>query len=93
MFRLSAVCPCTVGSAVQETQIQAAPGALQLPFPNPSSSWRLPTSLPQIQAAPGALQVLFGLLTGTEHQYTSRGSTPSSQELHNILPLASSQIR
>ncbi|XP_056362198.1 conserved oligomeric Golgi complex subunit 1 isoform X3 [Oenanthe melanoleuca] len=37
--------------------------------------------------------VLFGLLTGTEHQYTSRGATPSSQELHNILPLASSQIR
>ncbi|XP_032932518.1 conserved oligomeric Golgi complex subunit 1 isoform X3 [Catharus ustulatus] len=37
--------------------------------------------------------VLFGLLTGTEHQYTSRGSAPSSQELHNILPLASSQIR
>ncbi|KAI1232484.1 hypothetical protein IHE44_0006949 [Lamprotornis superbus] len=37
--------------------------------------------------------VLFGLLTGTEHQYTSRGSAPNSQELHNILPLASSQIR
>ncbi|NXC90428.1 COG1 protein, partial [Cercotrichas coryphoeus] len=37
--------------------------------------------------------VLFGLLTGTEHQYTSRGATPSTQELHNILPLASSQIR
>ncbi|NXS58682.1 COG1 protein, partial [Brachypteracias leptosomus] len=37
--------------------------------------------------------VLFGLLTGTENQYTSRSSTPSSQELHNILPLASSQIR
>ncbi|KFU93501.1 Conserved oligomeric Golgi complex subunit 1, partial [Chaetura pelagica] len=37
--------------------------------------------------------VLFGLLTGTEHQYTSRSGTLSSQELHNILPLASSQIR
>ncbi|NXY11383.1 COG1 protein, partial [Pteruthius melanotis] len=37
--------------------------------------------------------VLFGLLTGTENQYTSRGGAPSSQELHNILPLASSQIR
>ncbi|NXA36007.1 COG1 protein, partial [Eudromia elegans] len=37
--------------------------------------------------------VLFGLLTGTENQYTSRSSAPSSQELHNILPLASSQIR
>ncbi|NWI44623.1 COG1 protein, partial [Picathartes gymnocephalus] len=37
--------------------------------------------------------VLFGLLTGTENQYTSRGSALSSQELHNILPLASSQIR
>ncbi|OWK54478.1 Conserved oligomeric Golgi complex subunit 1 [Lonchura striata] len=37
--------------------------------------------------------VLFGLLTGTENQYTSRGGTVSSQELHNILPLASSQIR
>ncbi|XP_062447836.1 conserved oligomeric Golgi complex subunit 1 isoform X1 [Rhea pennata] len=37
--------------------------------------------------------VLFGLLTGTENQYTSRSSTLSSQELHNILPLASSQIR
>uniref|UniRef100_A0A8C5X8Z2 Conserved oligomeric Golgi complex subunit 1 n=1 Tax=Malurus cyaneus samueli TaxID=2593467 RepID=A0A8C5X8Z2_9PASS len=37
--------------------------------------------------------VLFGLLTGTEHQYTSRGGALSSQELHNILPLASSQIR
>ncbi|XP_071619893.1 conserved oligomeric Golgi complex subunit 1 isoform X2 [Heliangelus exortis] len=37
--------------------------------------------------------VLFGLLTGTENQYTGRSSTPSSQELHNILPLASSQIR
>ncbi|NXR42132.1 COG1 protein, partial [Zosterops hypoxanthus] len=37
--------------------------------------------------------VLFGLLTGTENQYTSRGGTLSSQEPHNILPLASSQIR
>ncbi|KAM6118922.1 LOW QUALITY PROTEIN: conserved oligomeric Golgi complex subunit 1 [Phoenicopterus ruber ruber] len=37
--------------------------------------------------------VLFGLLTGTENQYASRSGTPSSQEPHNILPLASSQIR
>ncbi|XP_061311212.1 conserved oligomeric Golgi complex subunit 1 [Pezoporus flaviventris] len=37
--------------------------------------------------------VLFGLLTGTENQYTSRSGTLSSQEQHNILPLASSQIR
>ncbi|TRZ13874.1 hypothetical protein HGM15179_013253 [Zosterops borbonicus] len=37
--------------------------------------------------------VLFGLLTGTENQYTSRGGALSSQEPHNILPLASSQIR
>ncbi|KFW09170.1 Conserved oligomeric Golgi complex subunit 1, partial [Eurypyga helias] len=37
--------------------------------------------------------VLFGLLTGTENQYASRSGAPSSQELHNILPLASSQIR
>ncbi|KFZ68338.1 Conserved oligomeric Golgi complex subunit 1, partial [Podiceps cristatus] len=37
--------------------------------------------------------VLFGLLTGTENQYTSRSGAPSSQEPHNILPLASSQIR
>ncbi|XP_027547208.1 conserved oligomeric Golgi complex subunit 1 isoform X4 [Neopelma chrysocephalum] len=37
--------------------------------------------------------VLFGLLTGTENQYTSRSGALSSQELHNILPLASSQIR
>ncbi|XP_053816423.1 conserved oligomeric Golgi complex subunit 1 isoform X3 [Vidua chalybeata] len=37
--------------------------------------------------------VLFGLLTGTENQYTSRAGVLSSQELHNILPLASSQIR
>lgn len=41
----------------------------------------------------GAVQVLFGLLTGTENQYSSRSSALSSQELHNILPLASSQIR
>ncbi|NXA04170.1 COG1 protein, partial [Sapayoa aenigma] len=37
--------------------------------------------------------VLFGLLTGTENQYTSRSGALSSQELHNVLPLASSQIR
>uniref|UniRef100_A0A8D0HHF3 Conserved oligomeric Golgi complex subunit 1 n=1 Tax=Sphenodon punctatus TaxID=8508 RepID=A0A8D0HHF3_SPHPU len=37
--------------------------------------------------------VLFGLLTGAENQYTSRSSSLSSQEPHNILPLASSQIR
>ncbi|OXB75598.1 UNVERIFIED_CONTAM: hypothetical protein H355_015714 [Colinus virginianus] len=37
--------------------------------------------------------VLFGLLTGAENQYTSRSGALSSQELHNILPLASSQIR
>ncbi|NWQ58816.1 COG1 protein, partial [Neopipo cinnamomea] len=37
--------------------------------------------------------VLFGLLMGTENQYTSRSGALSSQELHNILPLASSQIR
>ncbi|NXJ70233.1 COG1 protein, partial [Rostratula benghalensis] len=37
--------------------------------------------------------VLFGLLTGTENQYSSRSGALSSQELHNILPLASSQIR
>ncbi|XP_015735344.1 conserved oligomeric Golgi complex subunit 1 isoform X1 [Coturnix japonica] len=37
--------------------------------------------------------VLFGLLTGTENQYASRSGAVSSQELHNILPLASSQIR
>ncbi|KAF1486155.1 Conserved oligomeric Golgi complex subunit 1, partial [Eudyptula minor novaehollandiae] len=37
--------------------------------------------------------VLFGLLTGTENHYTSRSGGLSSQELHNILPLASSQIR
>uniref|UniRef100_A0A8D0DIB6 Conserved oligomeric Golgi complex subunit 1 n=1 Tax=Salvator merianae TaxID=96440 RepID=A0A8D0DIB6_SALMN len=37
--------------------------------------------------------VLFGLLTGAENQCTSRSSAVTSQELHNILPLASSQIR
>ncbi|NXM68785.1 COG1 protein, partial [Serilophus lunatus] len=37
--------------------------------------------------------VLFGLLTGTENQYLSRSGALSSQEQHNILPLASSQIR
>uniref|UniRef100_UPI00398E343B conserved oligomeric Golgi complex subunit 1 isoform X1 n=1 Tax=Pristiophorus japonicus TaxID=55135 RepID=UPI00398E343B len=37
--------------------------------------------------------VLFGLLTGTEKQYISRSATFNSQEPHNILPLASSQIR
>ncbi|XP_067914441.1 conserved oligomeric Golgi complex subunit 1 isoform X2 [Heterodontus francisci] len=37
--------------------------------------------------------VLFGLLTGTEKQYTSRSVPYNSQEPHNILPLASSQIR
>ncbi|XP_025024569.1 conserved oligomeric Golgi complex subunit 1 [Python bivittatus] len=37
--------------------------------------------------------VLFGLLTGTENQYTSRSSALTSQKLHNILPLTSSQIR
>ncbi|XP_061866932.1 conserved oligomeric Golgi complex subunit 1 isoform X2 [Colius striatus] len=37
--------------------------------------------------------VLFGLLTGTESQYGSRSSALSAQEPHNILPLASSQIR
>ncbi|XP_021270555.1 conserved oligomeric Golgi complex subunit 1 [Numida meleagris] len=37
--------------------------------------------------------VLFGLLTGAENQYTSRSGALSSQEFHNILPLASSQIR
>ncbi|XP_069786120.1 conserved oligomeric Golgi complex subunit 1 isoform X2 [Narcine bancroftii] len=37
--------------------------------------------------------VLFGLLTGTEKQYTSRSMIFNSQEPHNILPLASSQIR
>uniref|UniRef100_K7GJU2 Conserved oligomeric Golgi complex subunit 1 n=1 Tax=Pelodiscus sinensis TaxID=13735 RepID=K7GJU2_PELSI len=37
--------------------------------------------------------VLFGLLTGAENQYTNRSNHLSSQEPHNILPLASSQIR
>lgn len=37
--------------------------------------------------------VLFGLVTGTENQFASRSSTFNSQEPHNILPLASSQIR
>nr|XP_033816381.1 conserved oligomeric Golgi complex subunit 1 isoform X2 [Geotrypetes seraphini] len=37
--------------------------------------------------------VLFGLMTGTENQCSSRNATFSSQETHNILPLASSQIR
>ncbi|KAK2528391.1 Cog1 [Columba guinea] len=37
--------------------------------------------------------VLFGLLTGTENQYVSRSGALSSQEPHNILPLAASQIR
>ncbi|XP_069565997.1 conserved oligomeric Golgi complex subunit 1 isoform X1 [Brachyistius frenatus] len=36
--------------------------------------------------------VLLGLLTGAEKQFTSRSSL-NSQELFNILPLASSQIR
>ncbi|XP_006886302.1 PREDICTED: conserved oligomeric Golgi complex subunit 1 [Elephantulus edwardii] len=37
--------------------------------------------------------VLFGLVTGTENQFTPRSSTFNSQEAHNILPLAASQIR
>ncbi|XP_057570849.1 conserved oligomeric Golgi complex subunit 1 isoform X2 [Hippopotamus amphibius kiboko] len=37
--------------------------------------------------------VLFGLVTGAENQFTPRSSTFNSQEAHNILPLASSQIR
>uniref|UniRef100_A0A2K6GRF0 Conserved oligomeric Golgi complex subunit 1 n=1 Tax=Propithecus coquereli TaxID=379532 RepID=A0A2K6GRF0_PROCO len=37
--------------------------------------------------------VLFGLVTGTENQFSPRSSTFNSQEPHNILPLASSQIR
>ncbi|XP_072414803.1 conserved oligomeric Golgi complex subunit 1 isoform X2 [Chiloscyllium punctatum] len=37
--------------------------------------------------------VLFGLLTGTEKQYTNRSAPFNSHEPHNILPLASSQIR
>ncbi|MEE6519126.1 hypothetical protein FKM82_030619 [Ascaphus truei] len=37
--------------------------------------------------------VLFGLLTGAENQFTSRSSSLGVQETHNVLPLASSQIR
>ncbi|XP_063817230.1 conserved oligomeric Golgi complex subunit 1 isoform X2 [Pseudophryne corroboree] len=37
--------------------------------------------------------VLFGLLTGAENQFTSRSSALGIQEMHNVLPLASSQIR
>uniref|UniRef100_A0A8D2GWK8 Conserved oligomeric Golgi complex subunit 1 n=1 Tax=Urocitellus parryii TaxID=9999 RepID=A0A8D2GWK8_UROPR len=37
--------------------------------------------------------VLFGLVTGTDNQFTPRSGTFNSQEPHNILPLASSQIR
>ncbi|NXX75408.1 COG1 protein, partial [Urocolius indicus] len=37
--------------------------------------------------------VLYGLLTGAESQYGNRSSALSAQEPHNILPLASSQIR
>lgn len=37
--------------------------------------------------------VLFGLVTGTENPFTPRSCTFNSQEPHNILPLASSQIR
>lgn len=37
--------------------------------------------------------VLFGLVTGTENQFTPRSTAFNSQEPHNILPLASSQIR
>ncbi|XP_043855318.1 conserved oligomeric Golgi complex subunit 1 isoform X1 [Dromiciops gliroides] len=37
--------------------------------------------------------VLFGLLTGTDNQFSARSSTVNSQEPHNILPLASSRIR
>ncbi|CAD7690620.1 unnamed protein product [Nyctereutes procyonoides] len=36
--------------------------------------------------------VLFGLVTGTENPFIPRGCTFNSQEPHNILPLASSQI-
>lgn len=72
--------PRTAGSALQDPRIQTAPGAFQLLFPK-SKHLLLP------------FQVLFGLLTGTENQYTSRGGALSSQEQHNILPLASSQIR
>ncbi|XP_030064389.1 conserved oligomeric Golgi complex subunit 1 isoform X2 [Microcaecilia unicolor] len=37
--------------------------------------------------------ILFGLLTGAENQCSARSAALSSQETHNILPLASSQIR
>ncbi|XP_053309035.1 conserved oligomeric Golgi complex subunit 1 isoform X2 [Spea bombifrons] len=37
--------------------------------------------------------VLFGLLTGAESQFTGRSSTSGLQETHNVLPLASGQIR
>ncbi|XP_018093791.1 conserved oligomeric Golgi complex subunit 1 isoform X2 [Xenopus laevis] len=37
--------------------------------------------------------VLFGLLTGAENQFITRSSTVGLQETHNVLPLASSQIR
>uniref|UniRef100_A0A8C5R5B1 Conserved oligomeric Golgi complex subunit 1 n=1 Tax=Leptobrachium leishanense TaxID=445787 RepID=A0A8C5R5B1_9ANUR len=37
--------------------------------------------------------VLLGLLTGAENQFTSRSSSVGLQETHNVLPLASSQIR
>ncbi|XP_040845511.1 conserved oligomeric Golgi complex subunit 1 isoform X1 [Ochotona curzoniae] len=37
--------------------------------------------------------VLFGLITATDNQFTSRSSTFLSQEPHNILPLASTQMR
>ncbi|XP_073463000.1 conserved oligomeric Golgi complex subunit 1 [Aquarana catesbeiana] len=37
--------------------------------------------------------VLFGLLMGAESQFSGRGSTLGIQEAHNVLPLASSQIR
>ncbi|XP_036756088.2 conserved oligomeric Golgi complex subunit 1 isoform X1 [Manis pentadactyla] len=37
--------------------------------------------------------VLFGLVTDTANQFTPRSSTFNSQEPHNILPLAATQIR
>ncbi|KAM6163939.1 conserved oligomeric Golgi complex subunit 1 isoform 1-T1 [Rhynchocyon petersi] len=37
--------------------------------------------------------VLFGLVAGTDSPFTPRSSTFNSQEPHNILPLAASQIR
>ncbi|XP_004693526.1 PREDICTED: conserved oligomeric Golgi complex subunit 1 [Condylura cristata] len=37
--------------------------------------------------------VLLGLVSGTENQFAPRSSVFNSQEPHNILPLASSQIR